>query len=578
MGKPDAHASAKGNGALTDARLKILVVDDSEQNLTLVSRYLEQMGHEPIPARDGKEAVQRYLAEGPNVVLMDVMMPEMDGYEATARIRALASDQWVPIIFLSALAHQKDILRGLEAGGDDYLTKPIDLLLLGAKIRAMQRIARLQKQLREKAAELERYYDHAEAEKRVGTHLMEHLVSDRGLQDPLVRYWIAPAEHFSGDLVAAARTPGNELHVMLADAAGHGLAAALTVLPLTQVFYAMTEKGFSVSSIVEELNTKIRAIMPRDHFVAATIMSIKPWDHVIEVWNGGNPAPVFLSNDGAVLRRWPSRHVPLGILDRAAFDPHPEIFQYDEAGQLFLFSDGVLEAENVHGGSLGAERIGELLSKTPPERRFENLLETLKSHLGGKPAHDDASLLVVEVPGTDVPKAADDPSRQRRETRTAQWQFQLSLGPSELKTVDAVPLLTHLLTQVGGAGDHTSQIFLVLSELFNNALDHGILRLDSTLKTSPGGFEAYLRERAKRLEELTEGNIEIALELLQHPEQPALKVRIKDSGSGFDHRAFLDAIVSENKPHGRGIFLVRSLGAKLEYHGCGNDAVAIYPL
>jgi diguanylate cyclase (GGDEF)-like protein len=135
--------------------MKVLVVDDARSNRLLVSRFIEAMGHTTIEASDGEEAVAVFIREKPDLVLMDVMMPGMDGFEATRRIRAIEGQEWVPVIFLSAQEDERDIATGIEAGGDDYLAKPVSQVVLSAKMRAMQRIAEMRGQLVKMSRELE---------------------------------------------------------------------------------------------------------------------------------------------------------------------------------------------------------------------------------------------------------------------------------------------------------------------------------------------------------------------------------------------------------------------------------------
>ncbi len=121
--------------------MKIVVVDDSLANLLLVRKHVELLGHTAVIAHDGAEALAVFEREKPDLVLMDVVMPEMDGYEAARQIRALESGaHWTPIIFLSGMGAEDDLKCGIEAGGDDYLIKPVSPVVLAAKIKAMQRL------------------------------------------------------------------------------------------------------------------------------------------------------------------------------------------------------------------------------------------------------------------------------------------------------------------------------------------------------------------------------------------------------------------------------------------------------
>jgi diguanylate cyclase (GGDEF)-like protein len=129
--------------------MKVLLAEDSRANQLLISTYIQEFGHEVIAVNDGKEAVDAFRNERPDLVLMDVTMPVMDGYQATSEIRKFSAeiDDWVPIIFLSALTQPDDIAKGIEFGGDDYLTKPIDPVILNAKLVAMSRISKMRNKL-----------------------------------------------------------------------------------------------------------------------------------------------------------------------------------------------------------------------------------------------------------------------------------------------------------------------------------------------------------------------------------------------------------------------------------------------
>jgi len=107
-------------------KMKVLAVDDNRTNLHILQVFLKKLGHEVILAENGEEAVQKFVSESPDLVLLDIMMPVMDGFEAARQIKAMCHDQWKPIILLTAKSDGADRIRGLEAGADDYLTKPFE--------------------------------------------------------------------------------------------------------------------------------------------------------------------------------------------------------------------------------------------------------------------------------------------------------------------------------------------------------------------------------------------------------------------------------------------------------------------
>lgn len=131
------------------APLKALVVDDTVTNRQILQIFLKKLGFLVEAAENGQQAIEVFERTRPDLVLMDVMMPVMDGYEATQRIKALCGERWVPVIFLSALDKEENLVAGLNAGGDDYLSKPINFVVLDAKLRSFKRTLLMQKALEE---------------------------------------------------------------------------------------------------------------------------------------------------------------------------------------------------------------------------------------------------------------------------------------------------------------------------------------------------------------------------------------------------------------------------------------------
>jgi len=505
----------------------------------------------------------------------------MDGITAVKHIRSLPADKWTPIIFYSALDRMQDIVSGLEAGGDDYLAKPASTQLLKAKINSYARQIALQGKVRGYAEELARWREESEEQTRLGAHVMSRLTDAAGLRDQMVQSFNLPAETFSGDLLCAARAPGDVLNVMLADAAGHGLAAALSAMPLTQAFYSMTAKGFPLSSIAEELNRKLKAILPADRFVAATLASIDVRNRTVEVWNGGNPDALFLNMQGEVAMRWPSRHPPLGILPEPLFSGVSETVVFQEPGDLVLSSDGLTEAENAAGAWLGIDGVIDLMANLgATEDRFKCLLNGVDQHLQGKPARDDVSCLMVSVPIERRRQFRFSAPKMINQSQFAEWRLDLTYSAQELRYIDVVPAVLSLVTQVQALKEHQGALFLVLSELFNNALDHGLLGLDSTTKSWVGGFEIYMQQRIERLAKLSDGLIDLSFLLHQQDSRAVLDISVHDSGPGFDYgqRAADASALSETNQSvfGRGIALVNSLCEQVVYSGTGNKVWCRY--
>lgn len=500
-------------------KMKILAADDNRTNLHILRVFLKKLGHEVILAENGAEAVQHFIDDRPDLVLLDIMMPVMDGFEAARQIKALALDKWTPIIFLSALNRDENLIEGLEAGADDYLTKPINFVVLEAKIRSMQRslgmqqsalnalerllavsdnvidailtsdqngrivtvnraaerifgwpaermigqqisillpdaahllasgpatasgtnefqpveregtalrsngqsfpvtvgVAEIQlhderlisaiirddterkqaeRKLQENAALLQAYFDRTQSEQQLALRLMEKQLHRPGLDDPQLKYRVIATEHFSGDIVAAARSPQGRLYAMLADATGHGLSAAISVLPTLALFYQMSRLNLAVDEIVRELNSQLVESMPVGRFVAATILCLDP-DGGVEIWLGGTPDALLVGPQGKTIQTIPSSNLPLGVTsDPAVFD-HPVCLTPAPGSQIVLCSDGLLEATDEHDIQFGQDRLLAVLAEAAYEQRFAAIEEALAQHLGRRKASDDVSLMLI---------------------------------------------------------------------------------------------------------------------------------------------------------------------------------------
>lgn len=134
--------------------MKILVVEDSASLRQLIGSYIVSEGHQPLHAGSGEEALRVLSEEDVGLILMDIEMPGLDGFETTRRLRSLLGDLWIPVIFLTGKTDEASFAKGIEAGGDDYLTKPISEVILRSKIRAMERISQMRDQLHQLNAEL----------------------------------------------------------------------------------------------------------------------------------------------------------------------------------------------------------------------------------------------------------------------------------------------------------------------------------------------------------------------------------------------------------------------------------------
>lgn len=373
--------------------LTILYVEDDEDMSEQVAHFLTKKCARVLLAQNGREALEMYQAERPDMVVSDVMMPEMDGLEFSEIIKQ--RDPGMPIILTTAFNDSAYLHRAIDIGVDNYVLKPVDLDKLHAAMLKSADLLFKTRALMSSRAQLEAYHQAAEEERALVSELMKRMMQPERMVDVQVQYRLEPADLVSGDLIAFRRARNDRLYIMLADSTGHGLPAALNLLPVNHVFYSMVEKGLPVSQIVEEMNWAVKRQSPADRFVSAFVACIDPYNHIIETWNGGIPAAALVNDAGEARHSFVPNNLPLGILDRT-FVARTDIFQWDRHSQLVIYSDGLIEAENEQGVAWGADNIRRVLMQTPLADRFDALIDGVHGHLGERRAFDDMTLLIVD--------------------------------------------------------------------------------------------------------------------------------------------------------------------------------------
>jgi len=245
-------------------------------------------------------------------------------------------------------------------------------------------------------SQLQAYHDKQEEENALTRDIIMRLVQREGLSSPQLHYWFAPAAIFSGDIVAAVHGPGGRIYALLADATGHGLAAAITALPVLSVFYALAERGCPIEEILSEVNHNLRATLPTGRFVAATMLYIDGAENMAEVWIGGMPELLLLGPDGRLVQTLTSSQLPLGIVDFDAGMSATTQITWEAGSQFVMYSDGLIEAANMAGEPFGVERLGKALLAAPADQRMAAIKDALASHVGSAVLHDDISLMLVD--------------------------------------------------------------------------------------------------------------------------------------------------------------------------------------
>jgi len=554
--------------------MKVLIVDDHESNRLLVKYLVESEGHTCIEAEDGVVAVKQFIKHKPDFVLLDVVMPNMDGYEAAIHIKRHAGNNHVPIIFLTAKHDEASLLKCLESGGDDYLPKPINGIILKAKIKAHARTQELTQQVNTKNEELTLLHATLTQEHEMGQHVLMHSLT-RSLHDcPNVKSYLSSMSTFNGDLFLLAENPGGGLYVFLGDFTGHGLGAAIGTVPVSQSFFSMCEKGLPVMDIAASINRSLKSFLPEYMFCAATVMHITECGDTALVWSGGLPDAYIVRPGLGVFKTITSENLPLGILSAEEFKNKAQVYNMNLGDRLILLTDGILEGEADSSNEMfGEQRVLDEIG-LGEGNFFENLLHSYQVFSGDVEQQDDISLVEIIA----APFKGRSPE-YRLPSLSLPWSVKFTLDAKQIvEQLDPVVQLMKFLPNDITFFRRADFIRSVVSELYSNAVEHGLLKLTSSVKATSEGFSQYYQERLCRLNDLSEGQIQITLDFDCLRTGRELLIEVEDSGDGFNYEEANVSMVDNTRPWGRGIALVRSLSECLTYSKGGRCVEVVFSL
>ena len=557
--------------------LKILVADDTDTDRLILETIVRKEGHQVFSAKNGLEAVAIFQQERPDIVLLDALMPEMDGFDAARQIKSLAGDELVPIIFLTSLQDTDSLVHCLDAGGDDFLSKPYNRVILKAKIKSFNRMRNLHSTMITQRDQLAQHHQRLLQEQTVAKQVFDNVAHSGCLKASNVRYFLSSLAVFNGDVLVAGIRPNGNMMVLLGDFTGHGLPAAIGAMPLASTFYGMVHKGFSMADVLREINKKLKSILPIGLFCCATMIDFNFRRKRIKVWNGGLPAGmIYRPADGSVtpLR---STHLPLGVLPDKSFKDDVQFYDLDAGDRIFMWSDGIHEARNPDGDMFGEERLLELLHHSrEPATVFDEILAGVKNFIGSGEQDDDLSMIEIRM---DPPESVVHPNyyyTHQQASAKVEWELRFEVKPTSFKTFDPLPFLLNVLTEEPDLRGFSGSLYTILAELYSNALEHGVLGLSGGLKKSPEGFTEYYALREKLLSETVSGFVHIYFAYSSGIEGGTLTLRVEDSGAGFDYSALQGKAISTSGYSGRGIGIVEKLCKTVRYYGSGNKVEVVF--
>jgi sigma-B regulation protein RsbU (phosphoserine phosphatase) len=371
----------------------ILIVDDTPANLRLLSQMLAEQGYHVRPVPDGSLALAAVQAEPPDLILLDIRMPDMNGYQVCEHLKADAQTCDIPIVFISALDAIQDKVRAFAVGGVDYVTKPFQVEEVMARVETHLTLRKLQKQLQD--ANRKMAQELALAGEVQASFLPHDLPDIPGWQ---LTATLRPARETSGDFYDLIPLPNGRLGILIADVSDKGAGAALYMAlswPLIRT-YAM-EYPLQPENVLSAVNRRIINDTYTYHFVTAFYCILDPDTGTLVYCNAGHWPPYLINaHDGESVQGLLRTGIPLGLFADGNFEQG--IVQLEPGDVLVLYTDGITEAQNAQGAFFDEKRLLESVRTKlgfPVLEIQDTILADLQRFVGDTPQSDDIALIVL---------------------------------------------------------------------------------------------------------------------------------------------------------------------------------------
>jgi sigma-B regulation protein RsbU (phosphoserine phosphatase) len=386
-------------------RPKILIVDDEPFNVDYLEQELEELDYLTISATNGREALDKVQSESPDLVLLDIMMPVMDGFEVLMHLKAEPGTRDIPVIVISASNSLQSVVKGIQLGAEDYLPKPFEPVLLQARISSSLEKKRLRDLQQLYLKSLERELEIAR-EIQLG-FLPAELPEVEGWE---IAAYFKAAREVAGDFYDAFLLPDGSLACVIGDVCGKGVGAALFMTLFRSLIRATTTTNYFYGPDAGQRLTPAQRLQHvisfTNNYVAethgdanmfATLVAglFNPADGRLTYVNCGNEPALVAKKSGVFTALQPTGPV-IGLVPEIQFSVKEIVL---ERGSLFLaFTDGIPDALNPENASFGNERLQQILSgaDTTPARLVENIGEQVQRFIGAADPFDDITLLAVK--------------------------------------------------------------------------------------------------------------------------------------------------------------------------------------
>ncbi len=378
-----------------EAPFRLLVVDDNEMNRDVLTRRLRKQGHEVATAENGRAALEMLGSGAFDLVLLDVMMPELDGREALARMKADESLRHIPVIMISASEEIETVVRCIELGAEDYLPKPFNPTLLKARVDASLEKKRLRDRERSRAQSLER-------ELEIGRQIQSTFFPEFLPQPPgwEIAARFEPARQCAGDFYDAFDLPGGGVGLVVADVCDKGVGAALfmalfrTLLRASAGGARAESPEATIEKTIRLTNDYIAVTHGRANMFATVFFAVlDPATGSLAYVNAGHEPPQVFG-PGRGRRELPPTGPALGLFSDSVFAIARETMDPGEC--LLAYTDGVTDAKGAEG-FFSKDRLLSLLEKPVPSASIlvEQIADAVSRHTGEQERYDDVTLLAV---------------------------------------------------------------------------------------------------------------------------------------------------------------------------------------
>ena len=378
----------------------ILIVDDAPANLRLLSEMLSKRGYGVRAVTSGERALASVRTDPPNLILLDIRMPGMNGYEVCKHLKADPPTRHIPVIFLSALNELQDKVQAFAVGGVDYVTKPFQGEEVLARVETHLALRKLQNQLREANRQLRdtnrrMARELALAGKVQASFLPREPAAIPGWQ---IAAALKPARQTSGDFYDLIPLPHGRLGLLIADVVDKGVAAAL-FMALSWILirtYAV-EHPTHPELVLSAVNHRLLAETDTDQFVTVFYGILDPAVGTLTYCNAGHPPPLLLGAQyGDTAQPLSRTGMALGVVETEIWEQ--TTVHLGPGDVLVLYSDGVTDAEDQQEASFGYERLKTTaladLSRSAQEIQ-DSLLAEIKQFVGEAIQSDDITVMVV---------------------------------------------------------------------------------------------------------------------------------------------------------------------------------------